>query len=81
VDPLFKPKMNFTLRHIKSHLTDSDWLVNVLSLVAPDHDIFAKGFFKPTEPRAKEERMIRNNGFFDGIPELDKKGKTLRLET
>ena len=25
--------------------------------------------------------IIRNNGFFDVIPELDKKGKTLRIKT
>jgi hypothetical protein len=45
----------------------------------PDHEIFAKGYTKPAEQREKEERMIINNGFFNGILELNKKGKTLRL--
>ena len=79
VEASLRPKTTYTLRHLDTHPPDSEWLINVLSPVAPDIEIFAKGYTKPTEPRENEERMIINNSFFNGIPELNKKGKTLRL--
>ena len=61
------------------HLADSQWLVQVLHVLRPNHDIFRKNYFyeRPKKERAfKDLRMVDNSdGFFDDLPEACSKNK------
>lgn len=59
-----------TLVHLKSHPPDTAWLLNIIGLMAPEHQIFMKDYVAPkTEKAAMEKTMISDpNGFFPGLP-------------
>ena len=36
-----------TRDHLVSHYADVDWLLKLIGLLSPDHEIFAKGYVPP----------------------------------
>ena len=61
-------------------LADSNWLVQVIYYLNPDHAIFQKEYFyeKPKKERAFNDLPMVNNddGFFDNLPAMKLKGKS-----
>ena len=69
----------FALREIVvKKLADSNWLIQVIYFLNPDHDIFQKEFFyeKPKKERAFNNMPMINNddGFWDNLPAAAKLG-------
>jgi len=69
------------MKHLQSHPPDKDWLINVIGLVNPEHEIFAKGYIPPKEekPRGNQPSIPDHQGFFDGLPRTKSKGRLLRI--
>ena len=64
---------------VVKHLADTEWLVLLLHVLRPEHDIFRKNYFYE---RPKKERgfnslpMVDNSdGFFNDLPEASFKNK------
>ena len=57
-----------------NHLPDTNWLLNVLAIIKPDHEFFKKEYMPPVKEAKKEELVIDNSDdFYSGLPKLYKK--------
>lgn len=58
-----------TVEHMKHHCPDPHWLLNVIGLIEPEHEIFAKGYQPPKKERKAKDVFIEDTtGFFVGLP-------------
>lgn len=72
--------MQKTYEHILGHHPNHEWLINVIFMMDPANEIFAKNYEPPKKPKAvfSQPPMLSNGDFFLGLPMSKKKG-TLRL--
>ena len=61
--------------YLKKNAPEKQWLLGLLALLAPDNEVFVKGYMPPHRMRAEvEAQMIDNNdGFFNGLHTLNSK--------
>ena len=64
---------------VVKHLADSQWLVLLLYVLRPNHDIFRKDYFyeRPKKERTFNDLPMVDNtdGFFNDLPEASIKNK------
>ena len=59
---------------VEGKVPDSDWLLQVLAILSPDHDVFRKDYMPPIKEVKKEDLVVDNSdNFFSGLPLLKKK--------
>ena len=55
-------------------LPDKQWLIQVLSIFKPDHEIFKKDYLPPIKEITMVEKVVDNqDNFFSHLPKLFKK--------
>ena len=69
-----------TLEHIKTHAPNKDWLIAIIWMMDPAHEMFRKDYVPPKAELKQRQTMLISNesGFFSGLPPSKKK-RTLRL--
>ena len=53
---------------------NSDWIINIIGFLDPDHALFSKDYQPPAKIAAQRPSLKyefpNNDGFFDGLPDL-----------
>lgn len=74
-----KEAMKLTLRHLEKNPPDKLWLVNVIGMVEPQHEIFERAYVEPPKEKKSVAKMVADPlGMLQGLPTKPAK-KTLRL--
>ena len=70
-----------TRAHLVSHYADVDWLLKLLGLFSPDHEVFGKGYVPPkTKKQDADSRIIADPlGLLADLPQLSKTRGNIRL--
>ena len=56
-------------RFRENKLPNKDWLLILMHILVPEHEIFEKGYVFKREQGEKIEHVFDNDdGFFDGLP-------------
>ena len=56
------------------NMPDRKWLLNVLSTMDPDHEVFKKSYMPPAPVPRRENKVVDNSdSFFDQLPMLTNK--------
>lgn len=65
----------------ENHLPNKQWLLNVLSTLSPEDEIFRKDYQPPVNRKLKEEQksITISKAFFQGLPDSRSKKKRKRL--
>ena len=70
-----------TRDHLVSHYADVEWLIRLVYLFSPDHEIFAKGYVPPkAKKQICDQRLIADPlGLLADLPQMSKTRGNIRL--
>ena len=67
---------------IKKHPPSVHWMLQVMSTIAQEHEIFAKNYVRPRrmpeQVQGPTVQIANPNGFFDDLPMTDRRGRGSR---